>query len=56
MPQSSNNKQESIRRYLNEKTSDEPGMSVIFSALKDIDGIGNSKKAKIKSAKKESGI
>ena len=56
MPQSSNNKQESIRRYLKEKNPDEPGISAIFSALKDIDGIGNSKKAKIKSEKKERGI
>ena len=40
-PPLSNEKKESIRQYLKDKDARTPGMSAIFSALRDIDGTQN---------------
>jgi len=52
-PPLSRDKKESIAKYLKEKSKDldSPGMSVVFSCLKDVDGIEKaktSKKTKVK--------
>ena len=48
-------KKDSIQKYLKEKSKelDSPGMSAVFSALKDVDGIEKAMKPKSHKEKKE---
>lgn len=51
----SKDKKESIQKYLKDKASEigSPGMSAVFSALKDIDGIEKAKNKKNNSNKEK---
>ena len=51
----SKEKKESIQKYLREKSGelDSPGMSAVFSALKDIDGVEQVKSKKKMKAKEK---